>query len=208
MYIFFKLEYNYSSCCYSIFSIDFSIPSPQRVSYIIQLPLDNLGSPFVNRLSHYLNVCPIRHLSKPLVSCGSQDSTVQESSPHKCSQKSSYSAFNAVVTVFLQIFLSSHHPGTFMMHVPVPGASWKVTLIIRIHIGVVPSLSKEMFLLGSPSIHSLLMRLQTGITYNYLFLIGPSPRPNIHFRPLTLQYVFRNLTKTIQEPVQPYRLIS
>ena len=36
----------------------------------------------------------------PSVSCGSQGNTVQKSSPHKCGQKSSYSAFNAVVAAF------------------------------------------------------------------------------------------------------------
>ena len=98
MYISFKLGYNYSSCCYSIFSIDFPIPSPQRVSYIIQLPLGNLGSPFVDCPGHYLSTCPIRHLSKPLVSCNSQGSTVQGSSPHKCNQEFWWDALNVVAT--------------------------------------------------------------------------------------------------------------
>ena len=96
MYISFKLGCNFSSCCYSVFSTDFLIPSLWRVSYIIQIPLDDLSLPFVDRPSHYLSACPIKHLPKPLVSCGSQDSIVQGSSPHKCSQEVWWDALNVV----------------------------------------------------------------------------------------------------------------
>ena len=150
----------------------FPIPSSWEVSYIIQLPLDHLDPTLVNYLSLYLSICPIRHPLWLFMSCDCQGSTVQKSSPHKCGQKSSCSAFNAVVAAFPQIFLSFYHSGTFMMHVPIIGASWKVTSIIKIHTGAIPSLSEEMFLLGPRSTHSLLMRLQIGITHSYLFLFG------------------------------------
>ena len=92
----FRLRYNFISYCYSVFSTDFLIPSPWRVSYIIQLPLDDLGPPFVDRPGHYLSTCPIRHLPKPFVSCGSQDSTVQGFSLHKCKQEVWWDALNVV----------------------------------------------------------------------------------------------------------------
>ena len=151
----------------------FPIPSSWEVSYIIQLPLDLLDPMLVDHLSPYLSICPIRHPLWLFMSCDCQGSTVQESSPHKCGQKSSCSAFNAVVAAFPQIFLSFYHSGTFMMHVPIIGTSQKITLVIKIHTGAVPSLSEEMFLLGPPFTYSLLMRLQTEITYSYLFLLGP-----------------------------------
>ena len=93
--------------CYNVTS--FSLlsllpPLRRRVSPIIQPPLDHLDPTLVDHLSPYLNTCPIRHLLWLSVSCGCQSSTVQGSSPHKCSMKSSYSAFNVVVAVFPQIF--------------------------------------------------------------------------------------------------------
>ena len=112
----------------------FPIPSSWSVSYIIQLPLDYLDPTLIDHLSLYLYTCPIRHLIWLSVSCDNQDNTVQRSSPHKCSQKSSCSAFNTVVAVFLEIFLGSAHSHMFMMHILIIGVSWKVTLIIGIHI--------------------------------------------------------------------------
>ena len=103
MYIYFKLGYNFSSCCYSVFSTNFPISSPWRVSYIIQLPLDDLGPPFVDHPGHYLSACLIRHLFKPLVNCGSQDSIVQGSSPHKCSQEVWWDVLNVVVATILLV---------------------------------------------------------------------------------------------------------
>ena len=99
MYIYFKLGYNFSSCCYNVFSIDFPIPfpsSPWRISYIIQLPLDNLGSQFVDHQGHYLSACPIKNLPKPVVSCDSQGNTVQKFSSHKCNQEVWQDALNVV----------------------------------------------------------------------------------------------------------------
>ena len=118
----------------TVFSFSFLIPSPWKVSYIIQLPLDYLDPTLVDHLNPYLSVCPIRHPFWLSVSYGNQGSTVQGSSPHKCGQKSSCSAFNAMVAAFPQIFLGSHLSRTFMAHIPITRTSFKVTLIIRIYI--------------------------------------------------------------------------
>ena len=150
-----QVQFRLLQCYFSIFPI----PSSWRVSYIIQLPLDHLDPTLVDHLSPYLSTCPIRHPLWLSVSYGSQGNTVQGSSLHKCGQKSSCNVFNAVVAAFPQIFLSSHHLCTFMMHVPIIGVSQKVTLVIKIHTRVVPNLSKEVFLLGPPSTRSLLMKL-------------------------------------------------
>ena len=71
-----------------------------RVFHLMYLHLDHLHPTLVDHLSSYLSTYPIRHPLWFSVSCGSQDSTVQRSSPHKCSQKSSCSAFYAVVVAF------------------------------------------------------------------------------------------------------------
>ena len=98
------IEYHYKLQCYSVPSRVFLIPSSWQVSHIIQLFLDHLNPILVDHLSYYLSTCPIRCIFQLFVSCGSQDSTVQKSSPHKCGQKSSCNAFNAVVVAFSQIF--------------------------------------------------------------------------------------------------------
>ena len=105
-----------------------------RVFSIIQLPLDHLDPTLVDHLSPYLNTCLIRHPFWLSMSCGSQGNTVQRSFPHKCCQKSRCSAFNAVVAAFPQLFLDSPLSCMFMMHVLITGVSWKVTLIVGIHI--------------------------------------------------------------------------
>ena len=76
----------------------------RRVSPIIQPPLSYLDPKLVDHLNPYLSTCLIKHPLWISVSCDCQGSTVQGSSPHKCSQKSSCSAFNAVVVAFPQIF--------------------------------------------------------------------------------------------------------
>ena len=116
-----------------VFSFSFSIPSSWRVSYIIQFLLDHFDPTLVDHLSSYLSTYPIRHPLWFSVSCGSQCSTVQRSSSHKCGQKSSYSAFNAVVAAFPQIFLDFLLSCMFMRHVPIIGASWKITLIVGLY---------------------------------------------------------------------------
>ena len=105
MYISFKLGCNFNSCCYSVFSTDFPIPSFWTVFYIIQIPLDDLSLSFVDRPSHYLSACPIKHLPKPLVSCDSQDNIVQGFSPHKCSQKVWWDALNVVAATISLVTL-------------------------------------------------------------------------------------------------------
>ena len=80
-------------------------------------PLNDLGLLFVDHLSHYLSACFIRHFSKSFVSCGSQGSTVQVSSSHKCNQEVWRDELNMVaatihsvtsrLTSFSKIFLYS-----------------------------------------------------------------------------------------------------
>ena len=100
-----EIEYHYRLQCYSVPSRFFLILSLWQVSHIIQLFLDHLDLTLVDHLSYYLSTCPIRYILQLSVSCSGQGSTVQSSSPHKCGQKSSCNAFNAVVATFSQIFL-------------------------------------------------------------------------------------------------------
>ena len=51
-------------------------PLSFKASCIIYLPLNDLGPPLVDRLSHYLSACPIGHPYRPSVGWGNQDSTV------------------------------------------------------------------------------------------------------------------------------------
>ena len=114
-------------------SLSFLISLSWRVFNIIYLPLDHLHPTLVDHLSRHLSTCPIKHPLQFSVSCDSQGSTVQRSSPHKCGQKSSCNAFNVVVAAFPQIFLGFLPSHMFMRHVPIIGASWRVTLIARVH---------------------------------------------------------------------------
>ena len=109
-------------------------PLSGRSSHIIQLPLDHLHPTLVDHLHPHLSTCPIRHLLQLSVSRGSQGNTVQRSSPHKCSQKSSCSAFNAVVAAFPQIFLGFLSSRLFMRHVLIIGTSQKVIPVAKIGI--------------------------------------------------------------------------
>ena len=77
----------------------FSIPLSLGVSYIIYLPLNDLGPLLVDHPSHHSSAYPIGHLHRLSVSWSNQGSIVQGSSPHKYGQKVSCRAFNAVVTV-------------------------------------------------------------------------------------------------------------
>ena len=116
------------------FFLEFPILSSRKVPHIIQILVNHLDPIFIDHLSPYSSAPPIRHPLWLSVSCGSQGSTVQESSPHKCGQKSSCSAFNAMEAAFLQIFLGSLPSRMLMRHIPITGASMKITFIIGIHI--------------------------------------------------------------------------
>ena len=142
--------YKYTLECYYIFFYNFSISNPWRVSYIIQFILDHLDPTLVDHLSPYLSAYPIRHSLWLLVSYDSQGSTVQGFSPHKCGQKSSCSAFNAMTTALSQIFPSSYSSSMFVMLAPSSGVSRKVILSDRICTQFVLGLSEEIFLLGTP----------------------------------------------------------
>ena len=104
IYILITVEYKDNLDCYSVLFLFFRSPSSWKVPYIIQFPSDHLDPTLVGFLNPYLSIFPIRHPLWLSVSCGDQGSTVQESSPHKCGQKSSCSAFNMVVAAFPYIF--------------------------------------------------------------------------------------------------------
>ena len=127
-------SYKYNLNCYNTFFYNFPILYSWRISYIIQFLLDYLDPILVDHLSHYLSVCLIRHPFWLFVSCGSQNITVQGSSPHRCGQKVSCRAFNMVAAAFLQIFPNFHSSSTFTMHVPLSGIFQKVTLSNRIYV--------------------------------------------------------------------------
>ena len=95
----------------------FLLPFSQRIPHIIKLLLNHLHLTLVDRLRYHLSTCPIRHISWLFVSCDGQDFTVQMSFPHKCDQESGYSAFNAVVVAFPQIFLCLFPSSMFIRHV-------------------------------------------------------------------------------------------
>ena len=93
-------SYKYNFACYNAFFSLFPIPYPWRISYIILFLFFYLDPTLVDHLSHYLSACPIRHILWLSMSCGSQGSTVQGFSSHKCGQKVSCRAFNVVATAF------------------------------------------------------------------------------------------------------------
>ena len=130
-YIIIRNSYKINLNCYNDFFYNFLISSPWRVFYIIQFHFHDLNPTLVDYLSHYLSACPIRHPFWPSVSCDSQVSTVQGSSPHKCGQKVSR---RVVAAAFSQIFSSFHSFNTFTMHVPFSEIFQKVTLSDRIYI--------------------------------------------------------------------------
>ena len=134
MYKLITIGYKDSFDCYSTFSLFFPIPSHRGSLTLYIPPLDYLDSTLVNHLSLHLSVCPIRDPLWFFVSCGSQCNIVLGSSRHKCGQESSCSAFNAVVAAFPKIFIRSHHPWMFMIHIFVTRASWKVLMIVRTRI--------------------------------------------------------------------------
>ena len=147
-YILIGNSYKYNLNCYNAFFYNFPIFSPRRVFYIIQFPFHDFDFTLVDHLSHYLSVCPTGHPFWPSMSRDSQCSIVQGSSSHKCGQKVSCSAFNAVAAVLSQIFPSSHSFSVFVTHAPSSGVSWKATLSDKICIRSMLGLSEEIFLIG------------------------------------------------------------
>ena len=145
-----KLGYKFCSGLLQCFSLFFLIPSLSEAPYIIYLPLNDLDPPFVDHPGHYLSACCIGHPLWPSVSWDSQGSTVQGSSPHKCGQKVSCRAFNAVAVAFSQIFPSFHSFITFIIHAPISEVSCRVTLSDGICIQSVLRLSEETVLLRLP----------------------------------------------------------
>ena len=135
------------------------------------------------------------------MSYGSQGNTIQESSPHKCGQKSSCSAFNAVAEALSQIFPSSYSSSMFVMLASSSGVSWKVALSDRIYVWSVLCLSKETLLLGPPSLTFPLTYYLWDFELNTLTIVHSSsnqstssnkaPGPIYNFGPLLLQGVFK-----------------
>ena len=87
-----------------MFSLQILCPlALHRVSHIIQLHLGDLSPQFVDCPVLHLSACSIRHLPKPLVSCDGQGSTIQWSSPHKCSQEVWWDALNMGAATILLV---------------------------------------------------------------------------------------------------------
>ena len=131
------------------------------------------------------------------MSCGSQGSTVQGSSPYKCGKKSSCSAFNAVAVALSQIFPSSYSSSMFAMLAPRSRVSWKVTLSDRACIRSTLGLSEEIFLLRTPfhwNITFVDFELNTLTTVysssNQSTSSDKVQGPIYDFRPLSLQYIY------------------
>ena len=96
----------FKSWCYSnSFSLLFSnfLRSPLHGESftLYNFLLDHLDHTLVSHLNLHSSTCPIRYLLWLSVNGSGWDCTVQESSPHKCGQKSCCSALNAVVIAFL-----------------------------------------------------------------------------------------------------------
>ena len=76
-----------------------------------------------------------------------------------------------MVAAFHLIFLS-FLPCTFMRHVPIARASWRVILVAGMHAWAAFIISEEELLLGSHSVRSSLIRLSLETLDNYLVLLG------------------------------------
>ena len=85
-------------------SLSKNLPLHKGFFFIIYLFFDHLNPTLVIHLRLHLSVCPIGHVFWFFMSRSNQSLTVQMSFPHKCSQESSYSAFNATAATFSQIF--------------------------------------------------------------------------------------------------------
>ena len=132
-------------------------------------------SPWIILILHLLIIwaftwvfVPSDTLSSFFVSYGSQGNIVQGFSQHKCDQESNCSAFNAIVATFPKIFLRSHHPWMFMIHIFIVGASWKVVMIVRTCTWYIFILFEEIFLLG-PSSHVYFAHWAMGLKHSLPF---------------------------------------
>ena len=180
-------------------SISLPLPPSSEVPYIIYHSLIDLHPPLVDHPDYYLSAYLIRHPPWPFVSWGSQNSTIQGSSQHKCGQKISCRAFNAMVPAFPKIFLSFHPSWMLIMHIPISETSWNVTLRDRIYIWSGLYLSEEILLLELSS-QSFCLHLTHGILSlipSLLFICPQTgqrhrPRPKAQYTisgPLSLQWL-------------------
>ena len=89
-----------------LFPFSIFLPPPSERSFTLyNFFLNYPDRILVHHLSLHLSICLIKHLLWLSVNDGSWDCTVQRSSPHKCSQKSCYSAFNMMIVAFAFIYL-------------------------------------------------------------------------------------------------------
>ena len=148
----------------------FSLSSTEGLLHYIA-PLGHLDPTLVIHLSPYLSARPIRHLLWLFVSCVRRGNTVQRSSPHKCSQKSSCNTFNVVVatfpldifefTSFLHVYETCSYYGSFMKGCL---SSWSMRLSGFF-------ISKEEPLLGLHSVHPSFECLSVGGPDKVLLLL-------------------------------------
>ena len=78
----------------------FDSPLSERSFTLYSFFLNYHDRTLVHHLSPHLSICLISHILWLSVNGDGWNCTVQRSSPHKCGQKSCYSAFNAVVAAF------------------------------------------------------------------------------------------------------------
>ena len=126
-----------------------------KIFPIIQLPLNYLPHTLVHHPSHHLSICPIKLLLQLLRSGDLPRNTVQGSTPHKCSHKSRYKAFNVMVAAFLQIFWSlpsslyvretSLHDWNFVENY-YSGPNKQLNRIQQIRGGISPQKASQLFL--------------------------------------------------------------
>ena len=145
----------------------------------------------VHHLSPHSSICPIKHLLWLSVNDGGWDCTVQRSSPHKCGQKSCYSAFNAMIVAFafryLCILITFACAWNSSLSLDLPGGSLKL-----------PKYLLDWYSLYPRSINSS----------NYIL---PSfPYMILHSGPLLIVYSFSDVsisTNRAQGPIYQFGLL-
>ena len=88
-----------------LFLSNFRSPLSRRAFTLYSFFLHYPDRTLVHHLSLHLSTCPISHLLWLSVNGGGWNCIGQRSSPHKCGQKSCYSAFNVVVATFASRYL-------------------------------------------------------------------------------------------------------